>query len=82
MKKTLLAILAGMTLGTGAHAEVGWTYDQCVRAWGQPTSSTISDDSTFGKSYMYDFQHGKDSISVFMNSHRIVTFQTIAQFDF
>jgi hypothetical protein len=49
----LTAALGLITTACNSQAGLGWTLDECVRHYGQPTSGPASDE--FGRTY-YDFE--------------------------
>jgi hypothetical protein len=42
MKKLMLVAGLAFAAITGAHARLGWSYEDCVKKWGQPTANLDS----------------------------------------
>lgn len=75
-----------MTLAVGlcavkAQADLGWSYAQCEQAWGKPTSRTVSQNSTKGTTYMYDFSYNGLYIMVAFKSGHVIM-QSSSRFQF
>jgi hypothetical protein len=68
MKKILSLIMA---IAMTAHANIGWTVQQRIAAWGNPVSWTVSQDALTGRVYSYDFQRGDLYIMVIVINGRV-----------
>jgi hypothetical protein len=78
--KTILFTLLAFAGSFTAQAQVGWTLNQCISAWGQPVASTESDIQYLGKLYSYDFSYDGRFIMVIIQ-HGRVTMESSAQFN-
>jgi hypothetical protein len=79
--KKLLITLAGGLFAVTAEADVGWSYAQCEQRWGKPTSSTVSQNSFMGVTYIYDFSYNGLYITVVIKSGHVIL-QSRSQFKF
>jgi hypothetical protein len=67
-----------------AKADIGWTFNQCVQAWGNPVSYDISDDMSLGgpiqRIRCYTFTSAGYSISVCLLNNRVTSESKIKEF--